>query len=517
MLWVMAMQAVVSSVTWPPTPPAHSQPPSPGWTKAPRTGNDDGSEVHLVELWDGVLVLAVVCLLCACLFTCCGDWARTSFRRLFSQEDDIQPAHLHPHPRPSMAGGGAQGQPQQPAPAPAVVEIEAVVSPEAPGSWLAEEGYPSESQEAAMCAICLEPLWRGRAGVLMKDGGRVCRHLLHYRCVASATAKRSKICPLCRAEGDEVVRVPRPHENPERWFELMDVNREGALTKVEVLDGLRAQLDVDEDGLSDLVSDAWAKRDVEGAGVLSVADLPPLLASVRDARLPPKQKPTPSSPALPKVPPLPNAVLSTTSGDSPRPRAASPSSSPTGLSTSPGMEWEQAGPEGGRQHWYNNRTHEARWRSPEVHEPTECSICLQPLCRQPVGVLVRRGGARRACGHSFHMDCLETAFAACGGRCPECGLSGVEMRRVPDPESSPWEWFLLMDVDGTERLTRGEVMSALCMHVDLPTSMVGEAVAEGWGRWDASDTGSIELDELPALVQYIRETGTRGSEASEAP
>eukprot|EP00756_Hemistasia_phaeocysticola_P013168 Hpha_TRINITY_DN15255_c0_g1::TRINITY_DN15255_c0_g1_i1::g.66103::m.66103 len=152
-------------------------------------------------------------------------------------------------------------------------------------TWLGEQEHPSKSVGAAYCAICMEALWRARVGVLTNNAGRVCRHLMHYRCGTAAMKGREKLCPLCRAEGSEVVRVPRPEEDPLQWFRLMDVNGEFSLTKQEVIDALRAQMDVDEDVLSDAVTHAWAGwTSAGGEGVIRAAELPLLLEFLRDDR-----------------------------------------------------------------------------------------------------------------------------------------------------------------------------------------------------------------------------------------
>eukprot|EP00756_Hemistasia_phaeocysticola_P013171 Hpha_TRINITY_DN15255_c0_g2::TRINITY_DN15255_c0_g2_i1::g.66109::m.66109 len=239
------------------------------------------------------LVIFFVCVLCFCTLCC-----RTFIR-----------AHSRMPPQPPqfndvlLAGAG---------PPPVEVELNADVEYHNQGreeTWLGEHEHPSNSKEAASCAICMEALWRARVGVLTNNAGRVCRHLMHYRCAIAAMQGDDKLCPLCRAKGSEVVRVPRPAEDPLEWFRLMDVNGEFALTKQEVIDALRAQMDVDEDVLSDAVTHAWDGWTAAGGqGVIRAAELPLLLDFLRDDRFssarsapdtpPPGDGPSPLTPPV---------------------------------------------------------------------------------------------------------------------------------------------------------------------------------------------------------------------------
>eukprot|EP00756_Hemistasia_phaeocysticola_P004946 Hpha_TRINITY_DN13097_c0_g1::TRINITY_DN13097_c0_g1_i1::g.69099::m.69099 len=171
------------------------------------------------------------------------------------------------------------------------------------GTWLDEEEHPSKSAGAADCAVCMEPLWRGRAGVLLKTGKRTCPHLLHYRCLAMWVKDHSG-CPLCRKPGDEIARLPTPAEDPVKWFTLMDMKEGGGLTQQEVTLGLQAQLDIDEEALAKLVHDEWARWDKSGEGVITVSEVPALLDFIKQTQLPTSKR---GSREMSAPPPLPLA------------------------------------------------------------------------------------------------------------------------------------------------------------------------------------------------------------------
>eukprot|EP00662_Eupelagonemidae_sp_cell21_P049640 gene49640-56745_t len=105
---------------------------------------------------------------------------------------------------------------------------------------------------------------------------RVCRHAFHLHCLEPALRATGGCCPTCRAGAGTAARVPTPEEDPGQWFALMDVDGEGVLTRVEVLDAVKSLVDADEGALDQLVRRQWARWDRAHRGALGVADLPTL-------------------------------------------------------------------------------------------------------------------------------------------------------------------------------------------------------------------------------------------------
>ncbi|KAL6839617.1 hypothetical protein ACP4OV_030556 [Aristida adscensionis] len=107
---------------------------------------------------------------------------------------------------PADADGAAQ--PRVPVSPETAASPAAEVAPAAAAAAAALPCFPYaaggrvRAAEAAVCAICLEPLRRGQLCAEVP----ACRHAFHRDCVG-AWAKSRNTCPLCRAR---IVPVPGP-------------------------------------------------------------------------------------------------------------------------------------------------------------------------------------------------------------------------------------------------------------------------------------------------------------------
>lgn len=107
--------------------------------------------------------------------------------------------------------------------------------------------------EVAECAICLEQVCHHPPlGYLLAAGrlGWACRHLFHLRCIKQLPQRR---CPVCRATFSEVRELPDIRQNPGAWFDAMDVDRTGDLSREEVLGALSVVLPIDREKLETLL------------------------------------------------------------------------------------------------------------------------------------------------------------------------------------------------------------------------------------------------------------------------
>jgi len=78
---------------------------------------------------------------------------------------------------------------------------------------------------------------------------RACKHLLHAACCASLEARaRAKgtqpACPCCSEQFGAYVAIPDPKENPQKWFDALDVRKCGKIAKEEAMDALMAVLPI---------------------------------------------------------------------------------------------------------------------------------------------------------------------------------------------------------------------------------------------------------------------------------
>lgn len=127
----------------------------------------------------------------------------------------------------------------------------------------------AEGQKLAECPICFEDLCAQPCAVFKRGGHRVCSHFLHEACALSLP---SRDCPLCRAAFCEVVRVPSLSSDPGGWFECVDVEGDGRLSKAQVLEVLTTQFPLDMDKAEGAIDELWPRWDLDGSGYVTRAE-----------------------------------------------------------------------------------------------------------------------------------------------------------------------------------------------------------------------------------------------------
>eukprot|EP01065_Artemidia_motanka_P026926 TRINITY_DN32166_c0_g1_i1.p1 TRINITY_DN32166_c0_g1~~TRINITY_DN32166_c0_g1_i1.p1 ORF type:complete len:338 (+),score=116.51 TRINITY_DN32166_c0_g1_i1:49-1014(+) len=133
-------------------------------------------------------------------------------------------------------------------------------------------------------------------------------------------------------------------------------------------------------------------------------------------------------------------------------------------------------------------------------EHCECVICMEPLCSQPLGVLLDVLGIR-VCSHTFHESCVSQCRHQA---CPVCRAEFAKVGRVPDIINETDEWFRLMDISGDGRLSQREVSQALRGALELDEDRIEEAVQKQWTLWDSDGDGKISRAEFGTAIQFVR-------------
>ena len=134
-----------------------------------------------------------------------------------------------------------------------------------------------QRHEPYLCqAGCGNQLCEGGGGVAMlvsSSKHRVCHHLFHSNCVQLGTSSIPKNCPICNVEYCGTMTLPNPRDDPAGFFEACDFNRDGELSKAEVVEVLRAtcpinwrsfQAEIDGDS-----SELWQQFDHDNDGNVS--------------------------------------------------------------------------------------------------------------------------------------------------------------------------------------------------------------------------------------------------------
>ena len=135
-----------------------------------------------------------------------------------------------------------------------------------------------EAQDHCECAVCFDELYKRTQGVLLDDAGRrLCKHVVHLNCLKDLPSYNDNhgapLCPLCRRESAGVTELPSIFEDARRWFDLVDLDRNGQVAAEDVLATLKAQLPVDEEAIDAQWDSLWAHFDHNSSGTLAYDDV----------------------------------------------------------------------------------------------------------------------------------------------------------------------------------------------------------------------------------------------------
>jgi Ca2+-binding EF-hand superfamily protein len=123
------------------------------------------------------------------------------------------------------------------------------------------------------CSICCCQLFEGTVCQLMIEtsSGRerkACPHLFHESCLA-AWNERQNTCPNCRTAFHKAVPLPRIQLDAKAWFDCIDENHDGSLSYSEIINGLKAQVNLDWNTIEDDVGNLWIQWDKNRDGMIS--------------------------------------------------------------------------------------------------------------------------------------------------------------------------------------------------------------------------------------------------------
>jgi hypothetical protein len=153
------------------------------------------------------------------------------------------------------------------------------------------------------CPYCCADLCKGSIVFLndkSKPDSHNCQHFLHAEC-ASAILRRARkgvdrpVCPKCKYEFEEthIVSVPHPFEDPDGWYQALDVPDLDRVPRERILEALVAFLPIEAMAIKDLV---WRKAALRGK--LTSQECKEILGKI-EKQMPKIQRPQPCTP--PKV------------------------------------------------------------------------------------------------------------------------------------------------------------------------------------------------------------------------
>lgn len=120
------------------------------------------------------------------------------------------------------------------------------------------------------CVVCFDPLYSKEVCCLYdREGKRICRHYFHHECVTSVQTRYVRSCPVCRVEWTIATKLTNPLKDARAFFDMLDADHSGSLSKNEVLGGLKACLDLDWRHIDQSVDVLWTTWDRDKGGSIS--------------------------------------------------------------------------------------------------------------------------------------------------------------------------------------------------------------------------------------------------------
>eukprot|EP01063_Lacrimia_lanifica_P036680 TRINITY_DN7348_c0_g1_i1.p1 TRINITY_DN7348_c0_g1~~TRINITY_DN7348_c0_g1_i1.p1 ORF type:complete len:292 (+),score=92.47 TRINITY_DN7348_c0_g1_i1:55-876(+) len=137
---------------------------------------------------------------------------------------------------------------------------------------------------------------------------------------------------------------------------------------------------------------------------------------------------------------------------------------------------------------------------------SECSLCLEPLCRKRVGVTVDTNG-QRTCRHFYHFDCLadmvnfgptDKALA-----CPLCNCVYESVVQLPDPKQDAGKWFHYIDADNSGALSKEEIVDVVRAVCEVDEDDVEQIIDQKFKEWDKDGSHEVDKHEFKVVLAYI--------------
>ena len=162
---------------------------------------------------------------------------------------------------------------------------------ESTGRFVVEANPRSQAEMKAECPICFEPLCAAPVGVFLgPNGKRVSQHFFNLEAAREWLSSGTGLCPLTRHRIQSVLEVPDIRTDPDGWFDAVDIDGDKQLSRLEIVECLKAQLPIDAAALDAAAADSnhwmWQAWDVDGSGYVERSELlapQGLVAYVRSA------------------------------------------------------------------------------------------------------------------------------------------------------------------------------------------------------------------------------------------
>jgi len=136
-----------------------------------------------------------------------------------------------------------------------------------------------QSMKNFECGVCYFELWKCKCAAMRRYTRRVCEHYIHYECANFLLTQSKKEhgkadaeCPVCGARFTEIKEVPDLMKDPRGWFQVVDADFGGSLSRTEVLNALGSVLPIERDKLVLAIEQHWHEWDPDQSGTITVKE-----------------------------------------------------------------------------------------------------------------------------------------------------------------------------------------------------------------------------------------------------
>mmetsp|Transcript_37212 Transcript_37212/g.81808 ORF Transcript_37212/g.81808 Transcript_37212/m.81808 type:complete len:286 (+) Transcript_37212:231-1088(+) len=185
---------------------------------------------------------------------------------------------LHPQPPPLPSQPPLQTSSRHPAFAPRPYQPQQPQQPEFPSPPMAMRQVSLQAVKHAECPICFEKLHVAPCGVFLDESGRrVSPDYYNLEAAREWLRTGNGHCPMTRRPVSAVREVPDLSKDPDGWFEVVDLDGDGKLSRAEAISALKAQLPLDNAALDAALVDPqhtmWRTWDADGSGSIERSEL----------------------------------------------------------------------------------------------------------------------------------------------------------------------------------------------------------------------------------------------------
>ena len=241
-----------------------------------------------------------------------------------------------------------------------------------------------------------------------------------------------------------------------------------------------------------------------------------------DGQTPRKERPTPAPSAVPGIPTGTPPISRSASGNDqsaggfPNSDFGNIGAESSNGSSGPGVVGAPVVESSGSETGGTSFKRSSLFKRSSTHEAeiSECPICFDDLCTEPLAIMLSgkpppspsqhrmnksptpQKRPPRSCRHFIHYRCLTEVQRKMLSECPLCRQPFVSFTELVDIRLDPRTWFSQISMTGEDSLKQQEIVDALSAVLPVDSELLAQEVKEKWNTWTPSHCGTMTLEEF---------------------